>query len=214
MTYAKPFLRLVLQGYLYNEDVWSLSMSLIANVDGANPPDEVPPALISAVQAYWAGSTPIVSAHASVATIKLNEIGTNGKYTSPTTVLYDFDPRLNGTGGSTPAPQVSLAISLTTAIARGRAHAGRYYLPIPAPQAQATGRLSAQAVGEQVSAAQTFLEAVNAAVPGYDVGVTSNLGTGTQQLVTGVRVGDVLDTIRSRRSAFQETYQSLPVVGP
>jgi hypothetical protein len=35
----------------------------------------------------------------------------------------------------------------------------------------------------------------------------SNLDAGTFQVVTGVRVGTVLDTIRSRRTSLDENYQ-------
>lgn len=212
MPYAKNFLRLAVVGTLYDKDVFTFGLNFSSNVDGATPPPEVPQAVIDAVTAYWQGSTPIVSTHAKVTTLKLNEIGTNGKYTGDATVLHDFVTPLPGTGGATPAPQTSLAISLTTPRLRGRAHAGRYYLPLPAPEAQSDGVISLSQAGEQANAAQDFLGALNEAVVGYDLAIQSNLGTGTYQFVTGVRVGRVLDTIRSRRSAFSEDYTSVPVV--
>jgi len=214
MAYATSFLRLAVIGTLYNKDVFTFNLSLHRNVDGAVPPATVPQGVIDAVQTFWQGAPPIISQNARLVTLKLNEIGTDGKYVSPITVLYDFPSVVPGTGGSTPTPQTSLAVTLTTPILRGRAHAGRFYLPLPAAEAQSDGVLSPTAAVDASQAASQLVESINAAVTGFDVAVESNLGSGTFQFVTGVKVGRVLDTIRSRRSAFDEDYRATNVVTP
>lgn len=208
MAYKAPFLRLVVLGTLYDTDVFSFSLSLRRTVVGPPPPDEVPEGIIDAVHAFWVSTANLISQHAVLQTLKLNEIGVDGKYTQDSTVLYDFDPPVQGSAGGNPAPQISLAISTATANARGRAHAGRFYLPAPATDPDATGMLPASRVAIYMSEAKVMLDAINAGISTHQLAVVSNLGAGYEHDITGIRVGRVLDTIRSRRSAFDEAYQS------
>jgi len=161
----------------------------------------------------WAGTALIASA-AHVETIKLNEIGLDGKYTQPTTVQYDYPTPLAGTGSLAFPPQVAMAVTLDTGLRRGRAHQGRFYLPLPAMSVATSGFIS---VADQNAAALTiknFLTAVQNNVPGVQVGVTSSLGTGEQNTVTAFRLGRVMDTIRSRRTSLPEGYLVTPVPSP
>lgn len=212
MAYQQPFLRLVAAGTIYSGDTFSFSMSLIKGSGAVTVPTEVPPAVISAFTSYWNTSS-LISQYAKLTTLKLNQIGLDGRYTEPTTVRYDYPPPgIPGSStGTNTAPQIALAISLTTAISRGRAHAGRFYLPLPAMQPGVDGRITMAQAITALNASVLFVKALNTAMAPWVVGVTSNIGVGAQQAVTGMRVGRVLDTIRSRRSGFLEEHQALPL---
>lgn len=106
-------------------------------------------------------------------------------------------------------PQSTMAVSTTTAKARGRASKGRFYQP--------TGRMNIDAAGK-VSAADTTAMATSAAqlitdLNGSNMGscvVFSVVGQVTTE-ITGVRVGNVVDTQRRRRRNLVESYISKPV---
>jgi hypothetical protein len=211
MSYAQPFLRLVVIGRLYDVEDFTFSLAMISDFPGSaeDPPETVPTAVIEAVRGYF-GSSGVAASSAKVTAVKLNKIGTDGRYTEDTTVLQDVVPPIAGTGSINPAPQLATAVTLVTALTRGRASKGRYYLPLPGFSPAADGRLSAPNAENIASSSWAFIQALNAGVPGFDVGVTSNIGAGAQHPVTSVRVGRVLDTMRSRREGFDEGYMPWP----
>lgn len=215
MTYPGPFLRLVASGTLHDVEQWSWGLSLVPsfNNDPQNDaPDAVPPAIVSAVQTFHSGT--YISKAARLTTLKLNLIGPNGRYLNEgETVVHDYgNPGVAGPGPNILfPPQIALAVSLLTARSRGLANKGRFYLPSPSIGVSDDGRIGAnmaEAVAGQVT---TMLTAINDALPGFVVGVASDTRTGAFQPVTNVRVGRVLDTIRTRRSRLKEDYY---VAGP
>jgi hypothetical protein len=207
MAYKRPFLRLVAIGKLYEVEDFTFSISLVQSPVGPGiPPVTVPIAVIDAFRTFWQAAP--ISHEASLHTVKLNEIGTDGKYTQPNTVFDDFAGNV-GMAGAAPqqvAPQLAYAVSLETDVSRGRAHAGRFYLPTPSKLPQAGGQLSPGDVEQIRDITDPFLDALNSAVPGYRLGVVSNLGGGTERYVTHARYGRALDTIRSRRTKIPEGY--------
>ncbi len=211
MVYAHPFLRLVAIGSLYDTDTFSFSMALRRTIAAEPAPVVVPSGIITAFSVFWNHASVLISQHAVLETLKLNEIGPDGKYVNDDTVLYDYDPPVPGNSGANTVPQVSLAISLGTDAARGRAHAGRFYLPLPATEPDATGMMPANRVALYMAAAKELIEDINDSITGFRVAVTSNLGAGVERDVTNIRVGRVFDTIRSRRNAFDEAYQSADI---
>lgn len=207
MPYANPFLRLVFGGSLYDVEDWSASLSLIEEEPGgAHPdyPETVPAGVISACTAMI--QTTKTSSAAKLKWIKLNPIGTDGKYMTLQTVRHDYVTPISGSGGSGVFPQIALAVSLMTPFARGRAHAGRFYLPAPDLVASTGGLIGTSDAGIVAGQATTFLNALNSALSGFRVGIVSNLDDGVEREVTHVRVGQVADTIRSRRNKLLETY--------
>jgi hypothetical protein len=56
---------------------------------------------------------------------------------------------------------------------------------------------------------KTFINAINAAYTGGDVIVASNRGSGKIETVTGLRMGDVMDTQQRRRRQLVEQYSVL-----
>ena len=208
MVYIQPFLRLVYIGTLYGAEDFSFSMALIQGPNGpSEPPTTIPTNVLEAGRLIMNASGH-VSSSASLTLVKLNQIGRDGRYTEPVTVEREVLPVANGTAGSTPAPQVALAISLRTDVSRGYAHAGRFYMPLPGTTLQPDGRVSVAAAVSFADSAVQAINMINASFNGeWRVGVVSNVGQGTERFVTKVACGRVYDTIRSRRSSLDEDHQ-------
>lgn len=208
MAYPRPFLRLVASGTLYAVESWSWSLSLIPNFDNTpTAPEEVPADVIAAVQTFHTSAG--IGSDARLNTVKLNMIGTDGRYVDQdTTVLHDYPlPGIAGTGPSGLVPQIAWAVTLRTAATRGLAHAGRFYIPVPAVSVAEGGVVGTAAAIALADDAATLVNDLNAALPSWRVGVVSDVRTGAARQVTRVEVGRVLDTVRSRRTNLPENYQ-------
>jgi hypothetical protein len=210
MAYVHPFMRLTCSGALYENERFSVGFTLV-NTQTGTPlaEDVVPAAVVTAVKNYFAAS--FISEHASLDVIKWNQIGLDGKYLSKTeSCAAEVNPKVTGGGGEKPPAQIALAVSMRTAHARGLAHAGRFYVPVPSVPILATGLVQASDVIGVVTATTTLVNALNAATTAWRVGVVSNVRGGAENLVTHIAVGEALDTIRSRRKKMPENYH----VGP
>lgn len=108
--------------------------------------------------------------------------------------------------------QVATVVS-TVAENRGPARFGRFFLPGPAVQLGADGRMPVGDVITLVSLTTDMLKDVSDEV---DLGLDhssellniSSLGGGTRQTVDFIRIGRVYDTHRSRRTSLDEDYQN------
>lgn len=119
---------------------------------------------------------------------------------------YNYPYPIAGNGSGNTPPQVSVCISLTAgARPNGQPIKGRFYLPPPhASLYSSVGRLSnpdswAGFIGE-------YFAALNDAQEPTITPVVWSRTLGTFSAVQSVRVGDVLDTVRSRRNALVEQY--------
>jgi hypothetical protein len=145
--------------------------------------------------------------------VKVAEIGADGKY-GPNGNPGIWSGDIAATGGdNTLVPnQIALAISLTTD-QRGPSSRGRFFLPLPVYAADPDGRLDVASAGTIRAAAAAFLNAVNVAASNgtplapRKVGILSVRGTNPE--VTGVRVGRVPDTMRSRRRSMLEEHTAV-----
>ena len=209
MAYPHSFLRLVVSGTLWSSEAftWTLALSDQDDLMPEGAPETVPASIVTAVQAFHA-TTGMICNEARLTQIKLNRIGLDGRYISQSeTVLHDFaPPGIPGASSSPVAPQIALAVSLVTEKRRGPANAGRFYLPLPAYPPAAGGVITTANATAVATAATTLLNALNTAVPAHRVVVMSNVGGGASEQVTRVRVGRVLDTMRSRRTSLPEGY--------
>jgi len=207
MAYKQPFLRLVVSGTLYGVEGFSYGMSFINDNGTGTPPSTVPAGVVSALATFHARSG-FLSSAAKMNLVKLNLIGTDGKYVSQSdTVYYEWTSPIAGGFGSHPPPQIALAVSLRTGARRGLASRGRFYLPAPGMTVDATtGQLSQANVETVVSHVNALITGLETALPGWDLGVVSNVRDGAQRAVEHVEVGRTLDTIRSRRASLPERY--------
>lgn len=210
MPYPRPYYRLVVSGTLPGGESWSygLAMNTMTSGDYAGTLEDVPQGVIDAVHAYHTSG--LISSDAKLTEIKMNAVGTDGKYLSRTaTTLHEEDTPLPGGSSASNQPyQVAVAISLLTTAKRGPGHRGRYYLPAPyIPNgAISAGELSISFCEAAATASATFINALNA-VGGPNVVVASNVGaTGAIMDVTGIAVGSRPDIIRSRGKSLVETY--------
>lgn len=207
MAFEGNHLYLQWGGKLPGAESWSCGLRLYGTTLGAETSAQ---SLLSgaaaAVSAYHQDTGLALSPNAKLSFVKLNAIDTEGRYLNQLTnqsILAD----LAGGGGSAPVypNQIALAISLTTGFSRGRAHSGRYYLPMPTFGLDSAGRFAAPNADAASDATDSFVAALNGLSAGWKVAVMSKLGT--HRLVTGNRVGRVYDTQRRRRRSLVEDYQ-------
>lgn len=157
------------------------------------------------VVAFHGRATSNISTAAVLEEVKFGFIGANGLYTRDAIVVNVADTP-GGSQGAPHPPQVACAISLTSA-RRGATGRGRFFMPMPSIPISA-GDLSIPALYQneiQASAAQ-FLTALGNQ-PGFDVVNVRPVIVSSKNytsVITGVRVGRVLDTIRSRRASLPE----------
>lgn len=216
MAYPQNFFRLVCSGTLVGSETFSYGISLRKEFTTGSAPDEVPAGVVDAVTAFHSNANLGIGSQAVLTTIKFNEIDVDGRYAnSGETVLHELDPGVAGTGNTSMPPQVALAITLRTAKTRGRAHAGRFYIPRIAGAIDSDGRLSAALAAQTAGIATTFLDSLNTALEGIArVAVLSDVGLGAVNDVTHVEVGRVLDTMRSRRRSLDEDRQAGEPLAP
>jgi hypothetical protein len=163
--------------------------------------------------AFWGRQTSRIHAGTQLTEVKLAEIGANGKYTSEPIIR----PVVQSGWHSGPLvlpPQIALAVSLDTDL-RGPRGRGRFYLPTPVVTLSPVAEIEVAEVEALRGSTVTWLEALNNA-SGLDanapeVVIASTFGTNAK--VTGVRVGRVLDTMRSRRRDLPERYTAIAPVG-
>jgi hypothetical protein len=208
MPYNHRFLKLAVSGTLYETEgfTWSLNFQAIGENNQAAP-DTVSNAVDAAIGAFWSQAG--VTNAAKITFIKLNEIDATGKYKNVTATV-ERDKTSNPSAGSsqgTVPPQIALCVSLRTNHRRGRAHAGRFYLPAPSQSVGADGRISQNAAHDVATAATTMIDALNAELTGWRCSIMSKMGEGSANFVTHVEVGRVLDVMRSRRTSIDEGYQ-------
>lgn len=126
-----------------------------------------------------------------------------------------FTPALAGaaTGGTQLPSQVAHAISLTAGLRpNGAPIKGRFYLPPPvAPATMGNGTVTTQVRDGLATVFKTWLDDLMST---GDWPCVWSRSLGQMSVVQQVRVGNKLDTMRSRRNATPESYMTLSLVGP
>lgn len=203
MAPVQTLYRLVWGGRLFDKEGWSCSLSIGSPTGFNHAASDMSAALV----AWMARAGTRNSSAARLDFIKMNQINpTTGKYVLQTTnELLQNDLAV---GVSAPGPgQNSVAVSTRTLLSRGRSHAGRFYPPTgnitPDP---VSGLVDSTVIGAMATSAFALITDVNT-VLGADgsVVVFSKVGQLVEP-VNGVRVGRVIDTMRSRRRSLNEDY--------
>lgn len=173
--------------------------------------------LADSVRDFHGRATSRIESPAVLEMVKIAHIGADGHYT--TDPIFRVYAQAGGVAATGPIlPQSALAVSLTTE-RRGPTGKGRFFLPMPAVAVDNTDRFRVNvATIEGVrDSAQTLLNDVNN-FPGpdpiwdeWEVCVASTKGYNSK--VTGVRVGRIVDTMRSRRNKLAESYVATVAVG-
>lgn len=173
------------------------------------------------VEAWFTRIESRISQAAKLDWLKLNAIGANGRYVSQeATNLFEWSNADAPSGTVTATyPQLTVAVSLLTDAARGRASRGRIYPPTGIMTLDnTTGRIADTNASDMAGSMLQLLNEI-ANEPGLDLSsprvvVASELGSpGPMRDVTSVAVGNVVDTQRRRRNELVEIYQPAgPVV--
>lgn len=197
-------------GLLPGGEGWSTSLRSTPNFAGSTTVNDV----AAAVSAWFVTTTSPVCRAATLTWVKHNAIGLDGKYQSQTTNLVEYaTPVLSGGPSSPQHPnQTALVATLETGLARGLAHRGRMFLPLPRYGLQADGRITAADALAAATSVAGLLSALNGVAGFGDVIVASNVREGAVNSVTAVSVGRVLDTVRSRRTSLGEERTALATV--
>lgn len=199
-------------GNLPGGDVFSCGIRLgnqVANTGLNDITDAVANAFGAVCGDFHGRAGTLISGNAVMTYAKANVVTVEGKYKYPLT--HEFIPTgIPGGGGftGTPPNQIALAVSTLTAVSRGPAHRGRFYLPLPVTPAQSDGLISAGDASSVRLSAESFITALNAVDPAqWFVAVFSRKNPGAaHRQVTSTEVGRVLDTQRRRRNALPESY--------
>lgn len=193
--------RLVWGGRLFDKESWSCSL----NIGGTPAVNLAASTFQAAIGTWMATSSAKISAAAKLDFIKFNDINpVTGRYVLP--ISDEILQNDMATGVLAPGPgQNSIVVSTRTTLQRGRAHAGRWYPPTGGvPIVALDGRISAADAAGMAGAARTLVNAINTALAGQgQVVVFSKVGQSVQP-VTAIRVGRVVDTMRSRRAQLLE----------
>ena len=147
-----------------------------------------------------------VSSAASLDYVKRNAIDqVTGRYIdqtfSDTSLIAG---QINGAGAAMFA-QLSLASTLTTAQIRGRGHEGRFYPPSGGLTPSGDGHILNTVAASVAVATVGLINNLNAVDPTNRVVIWS-AAAHIMREVTGVRIGNVVDTQRRRRRQMHETY--------
>lgn len=158
-------------------------------------------ALMAAMPGFFASNTYLDE-------VRLDSIGADGKIDQDAV----FAPVAGGgQAGGAPAvlpPSCAVVLTLDTKT-RGRSRFGRMYLPLLATPVTDAGVMSESNAQFILGACRTFVNNVSNS-PGLDAGfgaaVASGVGSGSLDPIQEIRIGRVIDTMRSRRRSMDESY--------
>lgn len=150
--------------------------------------------------------------------VRVSDIATTGRTHRAEDGSYNHaDALVTGPGtlnGAQYPTQIALVVGLYTGLndLTGR---GRFFLPMPGQTLQADLRISSNDAAAVADQAKTFLNSAGAAsvANGFGGPVLASQGSVSRGIpaanrpITGLRVGRVLDTMRSRRAQLQEEPQ-------
>lgn len=207
-------------------EIWSCGVRLRPVGGGDFPNSERLDELVQEVASTLADrlTSPSASDHSFFPTTaafrfaKLNVITESGHYRDPVTHVSEQAPVAGRTAPTVPS-FTTFCLTHRTAVKRGRAHAGRIYLPNYAiPMAELDPPHAADDVRLQHATwwahtlalvCQTFPGGTISGTQVWTPIVASKLDGSTHD-ITRVEVGSILDFISRRKDAFTEQYVGLP----
>ena len=222
MAHPHKFIKVVAEGTLYASERFSFGFHIVQGPtfqdERIQPVTQAYADQIGAiVKTFFTSEDASVTKMAKLDRVKVNRIGTDGHYADVDTFEYVVNPAVAGGGAGQVPAQNALAISLIgNENPRGLAGRGRFYLPpITGMSAlDTTGRLNPADVLRVANAAKKLVDDINAVHKSLGVqyawvgNTSAGKGSrpGRQQVVSEIRVGNVVDTVRSRRRSIQEVY--------
>lgn len=227
MAHPHKYIKVVAEGILYTAERFAFGFHI---VQGPTFEDERIPPVTQAyadqiggiVKTFFTSTGANISSMAKLDRVKVNRIGTDGRYADPEPFEYVINPAVSGQASAPVPAQNALAVSLIgTDNPRALAGRGRFYLPMTGGMGglDGTGRLSTATVTGIADAVKKLVNDINAVHSSLGaqyawVGNTSagkGSRAGRQQVVSEIRVGNVVDTVRSRRRSLAEVYTTRSV---
>jgi hypothetical protein len=203
-------------------EIWQTGLK-IANTVGTG---DLAPPTAAQLQSLWnshlggwhEGPESMTSEGATLKWVKAVRLALDGKYaTGPVIWENDVtDGKGAAEGALAASPQDAFVISLWSGSKIGRANYGRMYSPWSClPVDPTTGRILPIAMTAIDTKVKALIIGVNTWAAGIwpsaappRVMIMSKVGSGTSKMVTHTRVGDVKDTMRTRRNALREFYRT------
>jgi hypothetical protein len=198
-------------GKLYTgQEGWSCGIRLIKKGGGpwtSLDPTALIASAVTCVQNYHVRAGSMISSQAKLSFVKLNAIGTDGRYIELTTTQQIVADVPGGTATNAHPPQCALAVTLESGFSRGPAHRGRFFSPMPAVAMGTDGMISTTDRTAIKTSAELLRTDLNTLSTAWQVGICSRkLGAPTSRACTGVSIGRVVDTQRRRRRSLLELY--------
>jgi hypothetical protein len=201
-------------------EIWTCGFYLGHEAQNAPVPSQANADAIGARwQTFFTSASVGISHAVSCTALKVSRLGTDGKTILSNTQYHNYTTPLVGGGLRNIPPQVALAVSFKSGIARGPGANGRMYLPQPAFDVQSTGHLNSADIGPLMTAAKTLFDGINSDMsaitggPVYLINASKgNAAKGEAPVnskIVSIRIGDVVDTIQRRRDHLREVYQTL-----
>lgn len=208
MAYSGPHKLLTWGGGLFTgpADFWSCGLRFSGS---ALPTQAMANSCATIIDTWWKTTTSHMPTSHTLDWVKVAPILADGTY-PPTEIAYNgvLTGARNGADATgVHAPQVCIVVSTTTAMPRGLAHIGRFYLPGPGVTLTSTGGIDATSAAEMLGTLRTMILGLNGVTDMGSATVMSKLGPA--HTITGLRMGLVLDTQRRRRAQIPENYQLL-----
>jgi hypothetical protein len=217
-------------------ETWQFGLRI---TDGGVSNQATADALAATIQNWWQGLGPFVPgeqlqtpASSHLTELKVARVQMDGTYTAEAAASHFYLPKVNGRSAQVVElpPQLATAVTLTTALPRGRGSKGRIFLPaLGETNPEADGRMSAGHALVIANSIRRMIIEINGNALVGSVQVMSRgkaergpalpngnptytyPNPGVSNNVTGVRVGRVEDTQRRRRRALQEDPQAVAI---
>jgi hypothetical protein len=219
MPYPTQFIRLTWGGgFQAEEEQWSNGLNFASPSGFVNSEfqalGDVLPLIGTIIQAWHTNPDAGISNRCTLEWVKIALIGTNTSYAEEAIEYQYIAPVAGGSTGAIET-QRSLAVSFKTAVRRGPASNGRFYIPAYRLGVGSDGRVTTSDQTDLLAAALVFIADLNDEIsnvlPTTSLHVMSAQGSGHQEPVTSIRVGNVIDSQRRRKNKMIETYVSGPL---
>lgn len=209
MPYPEPHVKVSFIGDLVGTpETWSFGLRFRAS---ATPGVTSAENLFTLTAAMLTDNTVLMQQGHRLTSVKIALIEPDGRYPEGVEAVEYIAPTpVNGTAQGGHPPQCSVAVTTLTAVRRGRASKGRFYLPTTARDVNVSGTLNTSDALNMATTVAAWVDAITdeMAAP---AAVFSNIGVGVVRNIVAVGVGEVVDTQRRRRRQLVENRQEAPV---
>lgn len=191
-----------------NPEQWACSLRLgYDGIDGmiSSPSIGEENGIVNALKGWIANPNMGINQLATMRYVKFAWLDAAGHYVEDSS-LHELPATIKGTAAPVAVKpfQTAMVVTLHTG-KRGAQNRGRFYSPLPTMNLEPSGLFPAADIALIATATAQLISSINASLlQACQVIVASSKGHGSY--VTGVTVGRVPDTVRSRRRSLQEQY--------